>query len=69
MTSSMILIGQLIIGAYSGAGVHDTQSGGIVAGEPAIRIVQFCVPPENDDSTSVFCVGLLSLARPRDVYI
>jgi hypothetical protein len=55
MTASMILIGQMILGAYSGAGVHGTQTGRIVMGEPATRIVQFCVPPENDDSTSVFC--------------
>jgi hypothetical protein len=32
MTASMILIGQLIAGAYSGAGVHDTQTGRIVVG-------------------------------------
>ena len=55
MTASMIFIGQLIVGAYSGAGVHGTQTGGIVAAEPAIRIVQYCVPPESDDSRTVFC--------------
>jgi len=55
MTASMILIAQLIVGAYSGAGVHDTQTARIVVGKPAIQIVQYCLPPEYDDSISVFC--------------
>jgi hypothetical protein len=56
MTASMILIGQLILGAYSGAGVlHHTQTGRIVVGESAIRIVQYCIPPEDADSIRVFC--------------
>ena len=45
MTASMILIGQLIAGAYSGAGVHDTQTGRIVVGEPAMRIVPAWIDP------------------------
>ena len=67
MTASMIFIGQLIVGAYSGAGVHDTQTGRIVAGEPAIRIVQYCLPPEHDDSKCI--LPLVGLARPGNVYI
>ena len=63
MTAS-IIIGQLIAASYPGIGTHV-----MPAREPAIvrtleyhatpgmhpRLVQYCVPPENDYATNLFC--------------